>query len=429
MASLLDEEERKKKTGKALSRMSQMKDLKGVQKTEQQARMNDSAQKAAIITENKEDIKKSLVKMDLKPKEKKAIKEHLDSPESVKDSTDKAAGVKEQSKSPSTADKFKEALTFFAPQLLGAAIGGAIEGEAGAIAGFEKGGQLRDDLTDYRVGQEELQLKQEAALAKQKALEAGPKKKTFQQARDSSYRMDDGTMVPLIFDPNTGESLHPVTRKPLTPKEMSNIVGGEQRRLGQLGHTITKDSQFSNNQQEVQSGFDASRSAMDAVDSLFDIRDADTGVITGRYNDLAAMAGADNPKYVALRTETGAAIASFLKTTSGATVSEQERQFLRQIIPTTMDNPKEFQAKLTQFRQIIVRQQRKELMSIMQTQPLKRDTAAEKLRMLNEEEGSLPKEVQTKVGPKAGSAFERISQMDDEKRKRYEAFKAKRRGK
>lgn len=364
-----------------------------VVKAKQKAEAKTNAER---IKSNKKAIKKAIDENeDLDKEQTKEAKKFIDNDADIDAASDRNSGLKE--KGTSAADQFKEAMLFFAPQLIGGLIGGAIEGDAGAVAGFEKSGELRDSFIDFQQEQTELELKKVAAKNKKE-------KRDFQQLRGSSYRLPDGTLVPMFGDASTGALLHPVTHMPLKPEEMQNIISEESRRLAGQEHRFVDDTQFSGKQQEVQSGFDNTRASLDAIDTLFDVRDESTGVVTGRYNDLAAMAGQDNAKYVALRTETGAAIASFLKTTSGATVSEQERAFLRTIIPTTTDSPAEFQTKLGTFRTIVLRQQRKELKSIADLQPLKRKTALAKLDLLNQSAEArgieAPKHVKNKVGPK-----------------------------
>jgi len=379
-----------------------------------------------LIKEKRTDII-AAVKADpnLSVSQKKEAAKHLNSNESIDRTTRR---LNSDTQSSSVADQFKEALTFFAPQLLGGLIGqGLAGGDEGFIAGAEQGGQLRDSYIGYKQKEKELDLKKQAA-------QAGPARKTYQQLKDTYYTLPDGKQVPIFGDPNNATYVHPLTGQALSAEEMQNVTTGEGRRVDQAAHTVAKSAEFSGKQQEVQSGFDNTRASLKAINDLYDSHDPQTGVLQGRYNDLAAMAGADNPRYVALRTETNAAIASFLKTTSGATVSEQERSFLRSIIPTTTDSPVAFESKLKTFKEIVVRQQMKELESIASTQPLRSKTATSKLQRLIEENREIAtKYMKNQVGPSqpqapAGTAFQRIENMSPEKRAAYEEFKRNRKG-
>ena len=93
-------------------------------------------------------------------------------------------------------------------------------------------------------------------------------------------------------------------------------------------------------------------------------------------------------------------MAKFIHGISGTAAAKEEVQRLMGAVPNTLDGAKIFEAKLRQFRNIIVREQRLELMTIARTQPQRRELAYREIRRLNdEEENTLPKHVTNKIGP------------------------------
>lgn len=72
----------------------------------------------------------------------------------------------------------------------------------------------------------------------------------------------------------------------------------------------------------------------------------DTGPIAGRTNAVAGFLGMSDPKKTAFRAQVGEQLAQYIKSISGAAVSENERQALLQNLPTMNDSDSAFDAKL-----------------------------------------------------------------------------------
>ena len=383
------------------------------------------SEKVATIQSNRPEILKAVKKTDVfTPEQRKVAIEHLKSDESLHKSK---GDIDKPEEDLSAVDNFKRALTFFAPQLIGGAIGAALEGDEGAIAGYKEGGTLRDSYLDYKQQQYENKLKDDEVIAKKaKALmEAQNPKRKLQQDRDKSYRLPDGTLASVIIDLDTGEELHPITNQPLKPEEFKNLVSAEQRRIDSQKHGFEEDAQFEGKQYESQVSYNQLRGNLDEVDRLFDRKNPQTGEITGRYNDLAVMFNKNPNNYAELKVATTKLMAKFIHEMSGTASARDEVRRLMGAVPNTENGAKIFEAKLRQFRRIVVKDQRVELESIARTQPHKRALAQRELARLDREEGnSLPQHTKNQIGPQ--SFNDRINAMSPEKKARYEAYVAKR---
>jgi len=211
-------------------------------------------------------------------------------------------------------------------------------------------------------------------------------------------------------------------------KGFEHRVGKEfEQKQQRLDLSIDKSAQFDPAQQTKQAGANIIRKSLTRIDDLFNIRDPKTGIVEGRFNNLASMFGKDRPRFDRLRVETEANIAEYLRSVSGATVSEQEREFLRAVVPNTLDAAPRFEAKLREFRKIVVRQQTEQLKSIIDTQPLRAEIASRALEQLMEEERTFSKTIRNKIGPKKSVNLR--PDLSPEMRARVEERKKQLRGK
>lgn len=74
--------------------------------------------------------------------------------------------------------------------------------------------------------------------------------------------------------------------------------------------------------------------------------DINTGPISSRKNAVAQFFGIDDSKVTAFRARVGTQLADYIKSISGAAVSDQERAFLLQNMPTLSDSDSSFISKL-----------------------------------------------------------------------------------
>lgn len=87
-----------------------------------------------------------------------------------------------------------------------------------------------------------------------------------------------------------------------------------------------------------------------ALDSVRSIRagktQQDTGPLSSMQSDIAQKLGIDNADKSAFKAQVGEQLASYIKSISGAAVSDQERAFLLKNIPSLSDNDDTFNKKL-----------------------------------------------------------------------------------
>jgi len=175
---------------------------------------------------------------------------------------------------------------------------------------------------------------------------------------------------------------------------------------------IQKEGMFTGKQQEALFDMDKTLSSNNRVDEYF--QDAKTGQLLGRLQSMEQIVGRADPEFTGLKLEVDNLLATYTKFISGATVTEQERAFFRQMLPSYKDHPKTFKDKMDAFNRITADNREDFLNSIKLSQPLKASTI-----------DAIRKEASAFATPEQSSA-DKINSMDEEKRKRYEAFKARR---
>lgn len=77
----------------------------------------------------------------------------------------------------------------------------------------------------------------------------------------------------------------------------------------------------------------------------------DTGPVSSRQNALGAMFGMDDAQKSAFKADIQSNVAAYIKSISGSAVSDPERAFLLQNMPTMTDNDATFSAKLTKVKE------------------------------------------------------------------------------
>jgi hypothetical protein len=126
----------------------------------------------------------------------------------------------------------------------------------------------------------------------------------------------------------------------------NNENQGKQRGM-QLGKEVMKDqekNELSDKQAEAISGYD------ETLNAFGRIKDAKTGISTGKIADLRNMAaaklGIDDPKVTALRTEILDTLATKIKALSGTAANESEVKRLQVTLPELGDSHAVFDQKL-----------------------------------------------------------------------------------
>jgi hypothetical protein len=330
----------------------------------------EAAARASLISKNKENIAQAAIESpELDEKATKKVIEHLNDDKSI----EKAArdtydldNKKEKKKKLSAADQFKQALTFFAPQLIGGAIGGVLEGEEGLVAGYREGGTARDAYIQYKKDMVE-------------ANTGKTDKTNLQQAKEWMTR--DGK--PVVFDPSTGKyvdtenNVVPATKiiNAVNFRQNRNLVRSDIRQElseDKFAHQIRKEGQLSEKQLTRLGDYDASMSAIGEIDRLF--KSADTGPLIGRVQSMGQLMDAAPEVFNKLKAEASAAKLAYQKATSGLQVNEREMELIASIIPSEKDAPKVFKSKLDVFTRIITSHREAFANAIRKGQPMKKET-------------------------------------------------------
>lgn len=95
------------------------------------------------------------------------------------------------------------------------------------------------------------------------------------------------------------------------------------------------------------------RNLIDQLGRMKTEGDIDTGPIANAIDWLRSKAGVGDPKRVEFKAMVGTQIAEYIKSISGATVSESERAALLENVPTASDNDESFMAKLATVKRMI----------------------------------------------------------------------------
>lgn len=339
-----------------------------IEKIEEEEKKLDAAARANLLKQNKEEVIQSLVeRQDLSDDEKLKAAKFLDNDKEVLKSAERTAGLRP--KQSGLAAQFKDALTFFAPQLIGGAIAQSIEGTDEAfVAGFQQAGTMRDSYNKYKQDLADLALRERGAVRAPKG---------FQQ---TDYVTQDGQ--PATFDPNTGK-YKTQDGKVVNPRELKNSISARQEQnlqraderislsKSQFTQQLQKDQQLSDKQVEKISGYEYSTKSIADIDRLF--TDAETGPIISRVQRIKQLADSAPAVFTELESRVNEARMAYQKATSGLQVNEREIEMIASILPSTEDAPGVFKAKLDVFKRVITESREAFLNSIKTGQPLKQE--------------------------------------------------------
>jgi len=146
-------------------------------------------QSFALMKQRPEVVAQLVQDADIDPETKDQAMAILATPEAMDDVKNNLLAEKEQ---PSLSAQFIESISFFLPQMIGMAVGGAIAGTEGAVAGGEQAMKNQSLYLDYMSKKEALELKRQEA------------KKKGTQIRFQQSQYEDANGQPLIFDPSSG---------------------------------------------------------------------------------------------------------------------------------------------------------------------------------------------------------------------------------
>lgn len=400
MAKLVEEEEKRKK--EELQKSLQEEAIKKAAQKAQQTVVKNTVEDVKENQEVVNNIIKKDPKMTVSQKENAAI-----AASSEKELTESAARnvtPGQQEERSSLKNQFLDALTYFGPQIIAGVYGQATEGDLGLVAGVETAGKLRDSYLDYNFKRQdrEDELKRAEIQAQ--------RQRAFQQT--DKFMTKDGQ--PLRFNPNKG-TYETVTGEAVDPDNIVNTVDVRQQRsleerekdriLSQekFGFQKQKESQLSDKQQnQLQDiiGVEKSLGRIEEIRNQYN----KTGPFKGRVNSLLQLADAAPKEFTQLKVQTASTLSNYVKSISGAQVTEQEAARLQAIIPSVNDSPKVFEQKLNEFKKIVKINKQAFEDSIRLGQPMKAGT----LRGLSEAESKFS----TKKPLSSGSNIDIKSQLD-----------------
>jgi len=337
----------------------------------------ESVSRASLISKIAPELKEEVIaNPNINEEQTQQLVKHLSSDKSIKKAADKAVGLQPQSKSPSLVDQFKEALTFFAPQIIGGAIGG--------VEGYEEAGKLRDSYIDYKQDMAQL------------ALQQTPNVRAAQQ---SEFLTQSG--APAVFNPKTGkyqdtngnvvEASSLVSGKDMRQKE--SLVRADKRI--QLSHDkfamdLQKENQLTGAQQTKLAELDTTILSGGKLQEAFG--NVETGPVIGRYNSMLEYFDSATPEATKLKAHATNLRLFYQRAMSGLQVNEKEMEMIANVIPDQNDAPTVFAAKLEVFNELTSLNKQAFLESIKTGQPLKGEVVQELIQKGTQFQGtSAPK--------------------------------------
>ena len=344
---------------------------------------------------------------------RRTVVEEAKNPDKVTQSIQRSKQGKATGSDASIKDNFMDAVSFFLPTAIGALAGGALGGTEGALQGAKDATNLASGFRSHQLKKEELAIKRGDKLNALK-----PKAVKHQQSDFVDKKGD-----PLTFNPETNEYVKSDGSKavagdfkdPIDARQARSLVlRARSVKVSEIKakHQIAKDTQLSDKQVEK---LESMNTVLDSVDRIEEIQqDVSTGLGRGLFQSMAEFADAAPAQFTELKSETNSALAAYVKSISGAQVSELEAQRLKNIIPDIGDAPDVFDAKLKTFRRIVKANKKAFKNAIISGQPLKAGTII-----------GLDKAEKDNAKNKAASSKDKINAMSPEKKKRYEAFKAR----
>ena len=319
----LIEEEKKRMLEAAKQKASRKEDKKKPKQKLVEEVVEKNKQEQALIEEVK-DLPPSHVQREIK-QENSTERSAANVPQKI--AKEKASGV------PSVSSQFKEALAFFAPTVIGALGGALIEGTSGAVAGAEAGTSLGEAFRKQKL--------EEAKLAK-----SG------------------------ITTPYQAKSLE------LRERQLGLEERAEKRRgkgldlnFAKFGFDKEKAAQLSEKQVGKLQDIVAVEKSIERIDELRE--EVNTGPLAGRVQNLASWADLSPESFNRMKARTASTLSNYVKSISGAQVTEAEALRLQAVIPDITDAPKVFEDKLKEFKKIVKENKEAFAEAIRTGQPLR----------------------------------------------------------
>ena len=287
----------------------------------------------------------------------------------------------------SLSSSFKEALTFFAPSLIGGGIGAIFEGGEGALAGAKQGQAMGDSFRAFKERQQARQDKLGTpAKGELKAFvdyETGKPLKVGANGvvKDFSGKIVDPSRAIQAETFRQGRSL---TQRDI---EEENKQGRSTRSYNlnsrKFAQSVVKDAQVSGKQQETVSGL---AGVMRDIDEISRLKEGTSiGPFSGRLQSVGAVFGIGTDNFVQLKSRTSSVLANYVKSISGAQSSDKEAVRLSSIVPSVNDSELVFKNKLEQLKKINGANIAGFTEALRSGQPLKKETVKALLKVLDGE--------------------------------------------
>ena len=179
------------------------------------------------------------------------------------------------------------------------------------------------------------------------------KKVQGMQAQDLKSIMDQYKML------SGGTDLSPYQKANLDlQRERLGLQKDKEGRLvKKTDKAIEKQEELSDKEVEKVTSFDTGENVLSDIENLLKSTDVEKtlGPYASRFeNAKSALPYTEkNDSFVKMDQLTGMQLAEYVKSISGAQVSEEEAQRLLRNIPSVQDKPKEFKTKLKEFRKLL----------------------------------------------------------------------------
>ena len=283
-----------------------------------------------------------------------------------------------------------KALIGFLPAVAGAIFGGAEAGAEGAKIGQSALAQLSKEELSSRAQENALIGQRQSLDAKRAEKEADRQFQLYKQ-EDLFKRKGD---IQQQKAENVGKT-------PLTPfqaqslyirkQQADDLRAAEGRRLQSMNNQLDRSKQLSDKQVETLSDVKYAKSALADI-NLTAL--SETGPIEGRIRSFGSSLGlSSGVDFDTIKNETGLFFTDFIKSMSGATVSDSERRDLLDLVPKVSDSEDKFVNSLNTFKKRLDRTLKSKVTGIVRGQPL-REKAARAFLLPDEvkKEKAAPKE-------------------------------------
>ena len=220
----------------------------------------------------------------------------------------------------------------------------------GKLASFDKGRQGM--IEQYRLDKEATTDSQaQEKLAREMDPSSEESKMAQDLAKSMGYKGDTSKLTAQQFQAFSPalQKKYEIAEKALDRQERSKDRALQRESMmsnKELARQdkLDKEAKLSDKQVGQITEFDDALSSIDSIKRQKD--DFDTGPVSAAQSKLAGLVGIDDSKKSAFKAQVQDDLARYIKSISGGAVSDEERAFLIQNLPTMSDNDETFKAKL-----------------------------------------------------------------------------------